>query len=337
MIGIRADANEVIASGHIMRCIAIALRLNRMGVETKFYISDEYSVPLLESRGLKYHILHNDWCNKSGETELLKRVLLTDKVEVLLVDSYEASEEYFEKLHQCVKLVYMDDLCRFPYDVDMIVNYAVCDCKMRYNAFEWKKEPLMLTGLAYTPLREEFSDIGVKSLDNVSDILLTTGGSDPKAMTCKIAEALSLKLSDSIKLHVVEGPFFDENTRNELHFIENKHNNIIVHKNVSRMDELLEKCQLAMSAGGTTLLEICAGRVPCVCFAISDNQKALVGFLSEQKAVKAFDAEDFDNIVMAVEELCCNYSERRLISERAGNLVDGNGARRIAEALMKMQ
>ena len=336
MIGIRADANDVIASGHIMRCIAIALRLKTMGVETQFYISDTYSVPLLESRGLKYRVLCNDWRNKEEETELLKSLVRTDNVGVLLVDSYEVRPQYFEKLHPYVKIAYMDDMCGAPYDVDMIVNYAVCDCDMRYNAFNWKKKPLMLTGLSYTPLREEFSDVSCEWTDNVSDILITTGGTDAKEITCEITLKLSEVLSDSIKLHVVEGPFFAESTRNKLYDFERIKHNVTVHRDVKRMDELLKECQLAVSAGGTTLLEICACRVPCVCFAISDNQKALVEFLSGQKAVSAFMADEIAEIVAEVKELCHNHIKRRQIAKKAGCLVDGNGAGRIAEALIQI-
>lgn len=397
MIGIRADANEEIASGHIMRCMAIAAQLVRIGIDVKFYISDDYSVQLLESRGFKYYVLKNDWRDKSREIQDLADVLERDKVTLLLVDSYEIDSEYFRALHQYVKLAYIDDLCRFACDVDVLINYAVQNCHEIYNDFRWGKMPRMLTGLSYTPLREEFAamneaskrciagiDTKTGSTDTdaaysdcadafsaqqVTDIMITTGGSDNFGLTAEVArEILALygtssessadngggfktRIENSVKsakqagvrLHILEGAFFNEDIKFNLMNLEKEYrSNVIVHRNLQHIENVLKDCQLVVSAGGTTLLEICACRKCCVCFAISANQKPLTEYLAGQKAVRAVYAPQKDvqklakTAAQAAYMLAGDCNERRGLAAAAGNVVDGKGAERIAKVLNEL-
>ena len=51
MIYIRADMNGVIATGHVMRCLAVADAARDMGEETTFLLADGEATALLEKRG----------------------------------------------------------------------------------------------------------------------------------------------------------------------------------------------------------------------------------------------------------------------------------------------
>ena len=64
MIYFRADANEVIASGHIMRCITIALEFVKQEKEVTFLIADANPQILLERYKLSYRILNTDCIRK---------------------------------------------------------------------------------------------------------------------------------------------------------------------------------------------------------------------------------------------------------------------------------
>ena len=51
MLYIRTDMNDVIASGHVMRCLSVADAAKRGGEDTVFLLADNQAVPLLEKRG----------------------------------------------------------------------------------------------------------------------------------------------------------------------------------------------------------------------------------------------------------------------------------------------
>ena len=49
MIGFRVDANEQIATGHLMRCMAIAKGFQRRGEDVVFFLAEEKETERLEA------------------------------------------------------------------------------------------------------------------------------------------------------------------------------------------------------------------------------------------------------------------------------------------------
>lgn len=51
MIGIRVDANSIISTGHVMRCIAIEQGLEVLGEKCVFLVSDITTSDFLKTKG----------------------------------------------------------------------------------------------------------------------------------------------------------------------------------------------------------------------------------------------------------------------------------------------
>ena len=98
MIGIRADANDVVATGHIMRCITIAKQLIKLGEDVVFFLADEYGVSMLKENGLPYFVLHTNWENPIEEIPLLAQEVTNRQIQTILFDSYRMKKEYFTGL-----------------------------------------------------------------------------------------------------------------------------------------------------------------------------------------------------------------------------------------------
>lgn len=115
---------------------------------------------------------------------------------------------------------------------------------------------------------------------------------------------------------------------------------IILHKNIPDMWRYMQQCEAAVSAGGTTLLELCACGIPTVCFAFADNQLEFAEEMAEHNLlIYAGDVREKDDAPHAIcEKLVCytkDAGKRAQSFERMRRLVDGKGAERIAAFLQQ--
>ena len=53
MLYIRTDMNSIIATGHVMRCLAIADAAKKAGKNTTFILADKQAIEVIHERG--YH------------------------------------------------------------------------------------------------------------------------------------------------------------------------------------------------------------------------------------------------------------------------------------------
>ncbi len=123
---IRTDANSVIATGHMMRCLTIANKLRIKGVEVEFLVSDNDSLRLLKGTHYKYVVLGTKWDNLDTKLEIKK---ITDILKnsgydvVLLVDSYYVGNDYLASLNGLCKTVIFDDFYDKKYEANLLINY----------------------------------------------------------------------------------------------------------------------------------------------------------------------------------------------------------------------
>lgn len=342
MIWIRADANPEIGSGHIMRCLSIADACRALGERVCFILADDGAAALLEGRGQEYLVLGTAYNHMEEELEPgrgeggLQGLLQTQKPDLLLVDSYFVTERYFALLRKYVKVIYMDDIPRFDYAVDGIVNYNIYGENMEYNSPSISKRWL---GPAYAPLRTQFQRVEYEVRHAAEDVLITTGGSDKYNLAGLLLDkVLSEKQTGKLRYHVVSGalnPHFAI-----LEALAEKHDNIRLYRNVTDMAELMKRCDIAITAGGSTMYELSAVGVPLLCFSFVDNQERIVeafwqrglaayggNYLKEQECFAA-------NVAKALAELAADEERRRQYSRRLRAVVDGEGAGRLALALL---
>ncbi len=157
MIAIRVDANEIIASGHLMRCLSIADALFSLGEEIIFYTSDEFAEQTITKRGFKAIRLHYAWNDKESELDQLSKELEKTCPRLLLIDSYQVTKQYLKSLRQSVKLAYIDDLNAFDYPVDIVINYSIYA-----EDLDYPQNKVYLLGIQYAD--NQFGN--VKGFDN---------------------------------------------------------------------------------------------------------------------------------------------------------------------------
>lgn len=341
MIWIRADANKEIGSGHMMRCLSVATALKKRGEQVVFVVADDEATELLAQRGQVYHVLHSDYLDMEGELSGLKELILQEKPDVVLVDSYFATNRYLEQLSAYTKTVYMDDMFRVPYPVDVVINYNIYGDLLPYQEQSHPQNQEFLLGCAYAPLREEFQNVSYEVKDEVQNVLITTGGSDKYNLAGQVLCAvLAEEKTKALQYHVVSGAF--NSHLPALKKLEAEYENLHIHTNVTNMSELMQKCDVAISAAGSTMYELCAVGVPTLCFSFVDNQEKMVQTFVDKELVH-FGGDylkDGEKMVTTLTGKLCELVDRKelrkMYSEKARLLVDGMGAERITDALSSL-
>lgn len=316
-IAIRAEGGNNIGMGHIMRTLVLAGKLclkNEVLYLCKNSIENKGGVLKIQKNGFKVVAF------KDSVLEVLPSL----NADMLITDSYDVNEKYFIDAKKYVKhTVYIDDINSFDYPVDLVVNQNINAEDLIY------KQKYKLLGLKYLMLRDEFGNLPQKYISkHVKNIMITMGGSDPIEFT-KVIVNWTKNLN--FNFHVIIGPSFKD-----IEYFKNINlNNVTFYFNAN-MADVMEKCDLAVSASGSSIYEFLAAGVPCLSVVIADNQLGISKKLSEMNMVESLgwysslNESEFKNKLIA---LCNNYDLRKQRSIEGQKLIDGCGARRIADFL----
>lgn len=355
MVVIRADANSKIGMGHVMRCLSVVDALVKCREEVLFVTADDTPVPLLTKKGIPYRVLHTDYADMEAELPELLAVLreLTLRAESpeaallqrntsILVDSYYVTEKYLAALKSRITTIYMDDIYAFSYPVDMLINYNIYGEEMGYEKDAAFADTKLLLGTEYVPLREEFLAGEQQRTAANCGILITTGGSDSFNLAGQLLmEAMKYDALKEKEYHVVSGSLNPH--IGELQALAQKHENIHIHCNVTNMAELMAESEVALSAGGSTLYELCAVGVPVIAFSFAENQERLVqtfvkrGIAQYGGNYRTDGNKMIQNTIAGLETLLEDENLRTEYRKKARTLVDGKGAERIAEAIQALK
>lgn len=341
MIGIRVDANKEIATGHVMRCLSIASVMKNVGIDCVFITADENAKQIVYSNGFEVICLNSQWNDHDREIKSLINVIQEYKIDKLIIDSYYVTKKYLEQLMAHTKVIYIDDMNFFRYPVSMVVNYNIYYEIFSYPEIYSGTDTQLLLGCDYVPLRDEFKSVTPSYREMVKKLLITTGGADQYNVAGKLLNTIiKEKLFKGMGFHVVVGKL--NNHYDYLQELSNKRNSIVLHQDVKTMSVLMTNCDIAITAGGSTIYELCSCGIPAICFSFADNQLyGVKGFESEGLMAYAGDFRDgeeecISNLIFYIEEYISNPQAR---NERTVNMrkkVDGHGVERIVSAIISL-
>lgn len=342
MLYIRTDMNDTIATGHVMRCLAVADAAAELGEETTFILSDENAVHLVQDSGHHAVVLHTQWDHLETEYDALSRIICERKVKAMLVDSYMVTPQYLQMLSRQVRVAYMDDLNAFFYPVHTLVCYANYYRKFHYQT-RYEGTHLLL-GTRYAPLRKQFQGIQKKTIrPHVENILILSGGTDRfgilEGMLDKSMLDKKISLAQYRNIDVICGRYYTGYEQLKEKYAGDMR--VHFHKSVKNIEHYMMQADLAVSAGGTSLYELCACGTPTISYSFADNQLDNVRQFQDDGLMDyAGDVRYADIYKKAAELLEIYAGSPRLREERSirmQKLVDGKGAGRIAAALIAMQ
>lgn len=343
-------------AGHLMRCLTIAdaiAELAGSGNGVLFVCADGESARLAEEQGFAAKALHTDYRHMEQELPLWDELMaqITAKC-VILIDSYFVTDIYLEKIRTYGYTVLLDDMQARPYPVDAVINYNAFADENRYKMLYQGTDTAFYLGSRYVPVRKQFLGRSCQVAGKVENVLLTTGGGDVDNIAGRILEALDAgeggdrkegngKEADShfheITYHVIIGKFNPH--LDALKQLAAERPWIHLHCDVQDMAGLMEKCDLAITAGGTTIYELAAVGVPFICFSYAENQEQLTQYVGE-KGIAGFagayhkaPGETLGEMARLFKEFCGDREKREQCCLMERDMIDGRGAGRLAEEI----
>lgn len=342
---VRADGNVKIGAGHLMRCMTIAEALaKRVGdrQEIYFFCADEDSAAMAENAGFRTKILGTDYRDMEAELPVWEQYLEQDKAmqenmqHVILVDSYYVTDNYLAALRKFGKVYLLDDMQEHSYPVDVVINYNVFADKEIYAKLYEGTGTRCLIGSDYVPVREQFLNSDYRIAGTVKNVMITTGGGDEYNIAGKMLDAIYCK---DFNFHVVTGRYNPH--MQELKEREKSCPGVHIYHDVKNMAELMEKCDLAITAGGSTIYELASVGVPILCFSYAKNQEPLTAYIGDNK-IAGFLGEYHLNeqaVLERLRELFAEYADnaklRKACYEKERKMIDGKGTERLAESLYR--
>ncbi len=291
---------------------------------------------VIEARGYSCQVLHSDYKDMNGELDVLLRLTSFATASGLIIDSYYATNQYLSILSGEKKTAYIDD---YPVNrpVNAIINYNIYADKSEYSNGIGSPGQKLILGPGFAPLRREFQNLKASEIkDKAKEILFLAGGSDPEHAALNFAGETASH-EDSLHYVIVTGAMSgDHQAVKEI--ADRSAGRIEVRNNVTEMRELMCASDMAVSAAGSTLYELCACHVPVINYVLADNQRLVAeGFADKGAMIFAGDVRKdtsfYSRLYTLIKELSSDKEKRTQLSQKAGELVDGSGAKRLIQEL----
>lgn len=333
----RVDGNNVIGSGHIMRCLSIAYEIQQKD-DVVFVVSDSYFFNFIENKGFNCINLEIDYKELPKDNKFID-YLLKEKPQFVFIDSYYVDNVFFNKVKRICKTIYIDDLLSFPYNVDVLINYNIYGEYSNYKKLYEKENfiPMLLLGPKYAPLRKEFRNLEEFVIrPKCKNIFVSTGGADPLHLALRLISYIIDNHILQYTFHFIVG--IANNDKDEMIEISKNYKNIILHYNVENISKLMMRCDIAITAAGSTAYELCACGIPTISYILADNQilgaeafdkKGIMKYCGDARYLKHFSSIIFSNIYVLDNKI----ELRRKLSINMQKIVDGKGSLNILDEI----
>jgi UDP-2,4-diacetamido-2,4,6-trideoxy-beta-L-altropyranose hydrolase len=344
---IRADASTEIGSGHIMRCLSLAIYIKNCG-GLIYFISSGNNDNLKEkviSTGfnfieIPYSRVQNSFDQNQDANESISAVKKLKKIDWLVVDHYDLDIVWEKRMHPYVsKIMVIDDLANRNHDCDLLLDQNwLFNMECRYN--DKALGSVHLIGPKYALLRDEFKksrNILETRKGNIERVFVFFGGADPENFTGKVLQVLTSVEFKRLIVDVVIGemnPNFDKIVEKV-----KKRPRTYLHVQIDSIAKLMSCADLSLGAGGSSTWErLCVG-LPSIVWTLADNQKKFTKDLHEKNLlIWMGDGKDFSKIelISKLRQLMISHTSNVLWSDRCMKLVDGMGTKRVYQKMTRL-
>lgn len=346
---IRADAGTKIGIGHMMRCLALAERLEKK-FDKIVVISNQLPRSLstaIKNKGYSVHHI----CGYTHEEQKIqlehKKAIKNDVKQCskiikmyrgtsnwLLVDHYGIDHKWEDIIRNNVeKIIVIDDLANRKHNCDVLIDQNLYrNMRKRYQKLVPKK-CLQLLGTKFALLRPEFKNARkkLKRKYELRRILISFGGSDPSNETAKVLRGLK-EHNLKYKIDVLIG--VSNPHRKSIKRLCDNNPLCTLHDHTESIANLIANADLAIGGGGSMTWERCCLGLPTIVSILSDDQQQLteevvkIGCVINLGRASRLTSNDYVN---AVDRMKIKLLKK--MSKKCLHIVDGNGAECVANEI----
>jgi UDP-2,4-diacetamido-2,4,6-trideoxy-beta-L-altropyranose hydrolase len=339
----RVDSSTQIGSGHLMRCLTLAKRLQAKydiyfvsrdlnGNFNDLICQSGFNLILLTKTTKEWNLTgYEKWLTVPQGVDVVETISAAKMVlpvELFIIDSYAIDEQWESRIREFTdKIFVIDDLANRIHDCDVLLDQNFyLGMEKRYNGLVPKQCQLLL-GPQYVLLRDEFYDMQDKIRvrnGSVRNILVYFGGSDLSNETLKVLHALENNRSHDFDVNVIVGSSNPNKNIIKNHCLE--HKSFHYYCQVGNMAQFMNEADLAIGAGGSTTWERCYMGLPTIVIAIAENQRKLAEDCAQQGCIlyAGFykDISDYD-----FEEIIFNKSMLKKMAQKCFSLFKSGNKR----------
>lgn len=352
-VAIRVDASDGIGSGHVMRCINLAIGLRHFGLTPSFicrehpnnliaYIRDSgFEVfPLPLTRLLFDSLNYETWCGGTYIEDALQTIDYLKKIspQWVVVDHYGIGFAWERLIKNYTRAILsIDDLANRFHDCDILLDQNYFQNKQARYCNLVPEYTMKLLGPAYALLSSDFPlmreiALGRRGVSEINNLLIFISGSDPLGHTQAVIEAILASSLNQKRIDVVVGS--SHQGLEKLNFLASKNSNIQVHIQTKEMATLMTQADFAITGGGIVTWEKCALGLPSLTVVLSENQSKIAFSMAAEGVHSVIDARNGNLVNDCVNFLNqINLSELNNFSRRARLFCDGGGVRRVIQKM----
>lgn len=257
-IMIRVDGYREIGMGHVYRGLQLIDLLTDSEVFFVLKSKSGIGIQKIKDSFYPYIVIEND----NEIPDMIKEY----QVDIVINDILDTTVEYMRMVKNCgVRVINFEDLGEGAYIADAVVN----DLYEKEN-----EEPNFFWGSDYYLIRNEFLMERAKEFsDEVKEIIVLFGGTDPSNLTERVVSVLKdvLTVKNTIHCTVILGLGYGR-TNNLTEQLTGWEEKFTVVKDVKMMTDYMKKADLAVSAQGRTMLELASMGVPTVLIAEHERE-----------------------------------------------------------------
>lgn len=357
----RVDASIQIGSGHVMRCLALAIALRDEGAKVEFVCREhsghlcDYIEKNQEFRTIRLPVDNNfkqiasnahhlSWLGTAWQMDAEQTRAIVQKadgkVDWLVVDHYALNAEWEKCLRPLTKkIMVIDDLADRLHECDLLLDQNFCEnLETRYDNLV-PRNCQKLLGPKYALLRPEFKTVRetLRQRDGViRRVLIYFGNVDATNQTVKALQAIQLLNRPDISVQVVAGnvnPHYPE-----IKQLCDTVANAVLHLHVDNLAALMADSDLFLGAAGATTWERCCVGLPSMAISIAKNQEGIALAMAEAGQLLylgKYNAVTAESICQSIKALLLNPAWVKFISKANASLVDGRGILRAKEFILE--